>query len=107
MGVGAWDGSLIIYRKSVMESDADIVPENEELPTRLADVKTEPMIVGDLLWMPYEPYKEMRDFIYSREDDILNDEENFGSLFSVLQWVNRIENDLRSSTPTANKEIKE
>ena len=103
VGVGTWAGSLIIHRKSIVESDADIVPENEALPLRVAEVKKEPMIVGDFLWMPYEPYQEMKDFILSREDDILNDEENFGSLFSVLQWVNRIENDLRSSNTKANQ----
>jgi len=97
MGVGAWDSSLIIYKKSVVVGDADIVPEKEELPFRVAEVKTEPMLVGDLLWVPYDTYEEMKHFIYSREDDILNDEENFGALFSVLQWVNRIENDLRRS----------
>jgi len=95
---------MIIYKKSVIYEDADVVSEGEELPLKMAGIKGEPMIVLDTLWMPYESYEKMRDFILSREDDILEDLEDFGSLFSVLQWVNRMEHEVRGSTPKAREE---
>jgi len=88
---------MIINKKSVVASDAHILPEGVEIPWELVQTEKGPMLVADILWMPYESYGKMRDFILSREDDILHDVEDFGSLFSVLQWVNRMENELRGS----------
>ena len=88
---------MIIYKKSAVDEDANIVLENEELPYRIEKTKTEPLLVSQRLWMPYSSYEKLRDFIYSREMNILQDKEDLGSLFSVLQWVNNIENQLIES----------
>ena len=95
---------IIIKKKSVVVGDAHIVPEGEEIPWELVETETGPMLVADILWMPYESYEKMRDFILSREDEILQDVENFGSLFSVLQWVNRMEHEVRGLATTARLE---
>lgn len=88
---------MIVYKKSAVDEDADIVLDKEELPYRIVENKTEPLLVSHRLWMPYPSYEKLRDFIYTREMDILQDKEDLGTLFSVLQWVNNIENQLKNS----------
>lgn len=89
---------MIFSKKFVVKvGEASIVPDGEEIPLSVPTVINLPTVVIDTLWLPYLDYIKMRDFILSRENDILEDVEDFGSLFSVLQWVNRAENDLRSS----------
>lgn len=95
---------MIINKKSVVVGDAHIVPEGEKIPWELVETETGPMLVADILWMPYEAYQKMRDFILSREDDILHDVEGFGSLFSVLQWINRMEHEVRGLESTVRNE---
>ena len=85
----------ILFRKFAVDDFPSIIQENEKLPLTLLKTKFEPLIVSHNLWMPYESYTKMRDFIYAREMEILRDEEELGPLFSLLQWVNYMENELQ------------